>query len=478
VSERRFAYAFFALVALAVADYQFYAFSSLHSLFADFRAFWCGAGVLAAHGNPYHAAPMIACERAGAPPLFYRPPAQVALPAPLPGYALAVFLPLSLLPYVPAAIVWFALASGATAVCALLLSAILRASVLACCWALLLPAFALWLPYGELVPVALAGALLAAWALQREQYGLAATGLAIAAILPQLALGVWVACAVLVPRLRVQLGLAGGMLCAVWAATGTSLGIEYMRDVLPLHALAELPRLSQYSVSWIAHALGTDAGTALAAGLISWCVTLGLGIPAGRALARKWNDPAPIVLAPLAAAAMGGSFVHAGELIAALPIAMAVALRTVGTARMLACSALVTLMLPWYVFRFEFALIPIAILVAGVTVGLLSRQTVWGMRAALIIALCIGSVTAISAHDLTLRERSAVPLKLTQDRVAASASWGRYVWSTESSVSLSALLAKVPVWVALLLLVGGTWRAVADKELVPAVRVEHMPTAS
>lgn len=422
---------------------------------------------------------MIACERAGVPPIFYRPPAGVALPAPLPGYALAVFVPLSPLPYVASTLVWFALTAVAAAICVLLLSATLRAPVLLCAWALLLPALALWLPYGELSPIAIAGALLAAWALQRERFALAAAGLAVSAILPQLALGLWIGCAVLVPRMRRPLLVAGGALCAVWAATGASLGIEYMRDVLPLHALAELPRLSQYSVSWIAHALGATPHAALAAGTLWWCiVTLGLSIPAGRALARKWNDQTFVVFAPLAAAAMGGSFVHAGELIAAVPLALALGLRTRGATRVLGCAALVTLILPWYVFRFEFAAIPVAILVAGVVAALFSRQAVWGMRAALLVALAIGSITLVARHDVAFRERATIPQELVQDRIAASASWGRYVWNAESNVSLSALLAKVPVWAALLLLIGGTWRAVADKELIPAVRVEHVPIVS
>lgn len=478
MSSRRVGYAFFWLFAAALATYQYIGFSSAHTLFADFRAFWCAGSVLAAHGNPYHAAPMSACEQTPVPALFYRPPANIALPAPLPGYVLAFFVPLAALPYSYASIVWLAFIALAAALSAVLLALVVRANVLTCAYALLLPAVLVWFPFGELTSVALCGALLAAWALQRERFGFAAAGLAIAAVLPQLAVGMWIACGLLVPRARVPLVIAGCVLCLLWAVTGTGLAVEYLRGVLPVHALAELPRPAQYSLSWVLHALGVSNAYALRAGAISSIVMLAIGIAIAALLMRKWNDRAVAVLVPLAAATLGGTFMHAGNLLAAMPLALLLAARTCGSWRMVACVSIVLLALPWSTLGSEPAAAVSAVIVAGVLAYTFSGRTIWGYRAALFAVLTIAVLTYAARHDIMLFSNGAVPQSLADNRVDASASWGRYIWSVQSGLSLGTVLAKALLWAgAMLSLVCAGGVALTNKKLVPAVRVEHAPTA-
>ncbi|HYL27284.1 MAG TPA: hypothetical protein VEW74_05575, partial [Candidatus Nitrosotalea sp.] len=78
----------------------------------DFGGYYCGALMQREGGNPYFAEPLHACERA-APAPFYRPPANVTVPAPYPPYALAFFYPLTLIPFAPAAVVWWMLLAAA-----------------------------------------------------------------------------------------------------------------------------------------------------------------------------------------------------------------------------------------------------------------------------------------------------------------------------------------------------------------------------
>ena len=78
-------------------------------LMGDFRAFYCAGNAIAQGANPYLTEPLRTCEaHAGPPaePAFLRP---VALPAPLPPYALVLFVPLSLLPFGVAAACYGAL---------------------------------------------------------------------------------------------------------------------------------------------------------------------------------------------------------------------------------------------------------------------------------------------------------------------------------------------------------------------------------
>nr|MDQ6925711.1 glycosyltransferase 87 family protein [Candidatus Eremiobacteraeota bacterium] len=72
----------------------------------DFRAFYCAGAVIAQHANPYLEEPLRGCERDAGPPAepaFLRP---VALPAPLPPFALALFVPFGLLPFPVAAVLY------------------------------------------------------------------------------------------------------------------------------------------------------------------------------------------------------------------------------------------------------------------------------------------------------------------------------------------------------------------------------------
>src|SRR6266700_3322813 len=77
------------------------------SLLRDFSAFYCAGQTIGRHADPYRNEPLGKCERSADRPNFLeRAPAYLAVPAPLPGYALAPFALLALLPYGAAACAW------------------------------------------------------------------------------------------------------------------------------------------------------------------------------------------------------------------------------------------------------------------------------------------------------------------------------------------------------------------------------------
>ncbi|MGH7757112.1 MAG: hypothetical protein ACREM8_12635, partial [Vulcanimicrobiaceae bacterium] len=81
----------------------------------DFRAYYCGAVVAAAGGDPYRAEPLGACESAAAGAFGYVLFPHLVMPAPLPGYALAFFAPFAALPFPTASAIWFGILVAALA---------------------------------------------------------------------------------------------------------------------------------------------------------------------------------------------------------------------------------------------------------------------------------------------------------------------------------------------------------------------------
>jgi hypothetical protein len=93
-------------------------------LLGDFRAFYCAGVALTQGADPYREEPLRSCEiRAGAPaePKGLH---AVALPAPLPPYALAAYTPFARLPFTVAGALYLALLVAAMAAATQLLARI------------------------------------------------------------------------------------------------------------------------------------------------------------------------------------------------------------------------------------------------------------------------------------------------------------------------------------------------------------------
>jgi hypothetical protein len=407
---------------------------------------------------------------------LYAAPRNVVVPAPLPPYALALFAPFALLNFPTAAAMWLALSVAATACAAIVLHRVLGIAGTTLALLFLLPATVLWLPFGEATPLALLGAAVAANGLQRGRPARIAAGLALLALEPHLALGAWISVLVFVPRARMAATSAGILLLAVCYAVNVHALGEYLGSVLPVHALAEAPRPAQYSLTWLLDALGTSPGAALRAGSVCYAVLLAGGIYAALRLRRRWNDPAVLIFAPLAASVVGGTFVHASHIVLALPLAALISVRERGriaTAGALLCAVLAV---PWLQGGQQQTIVLIGVAVATTCVLMLAKDgaaavaAFCGSMALALVLLALHRMPPPAAHA---RAFPAPPAS----HGLASASWGTYIWREQSAVAPADWAAKVPTWLALLLLAGYVVRLAADKQPVVAVRVYEAPAA-
>src|ERR1700686_2335628 len=143
----------------------------------DYRAF--AGAMLGTGGDPYRAEPLRTCEhRRGLLP-GRADLTLLAVPAPLPGYALAPFALLGRLPDGLGAALWLlvSLLAGAIATQALIVMARVRARIV---WLALALPLALALMLGQLVPLALGALCLGALAIERGRFARAAAAIATA----------------------------------------------------------------------------------------------------------------------------------------------------------------------------------------------------------------------------------------------------------------------------------------------------------
>jgi hypothetical protein len=329
----------------------FFGHSGPNGLMRDFGAFYCAGAVLAAGGDPYRAEPLGACERRPKAAIFRPGLPGLVTPAPLPPYALAPFVLLSRLPFAAASGVWWAVVLGAVAVT---VAAMRRLTCLSP--TLLIAALALTDGYvsfclGQVAPVAVAAIALAAALVSGGRERAAAAVLSVAMIEPHVGLPACLALFAWRPRTRPVFAVAG--LCAVALSlllAGSPTTIEYVREVLPAHALSEVANPKQFSLTYLLFRLGAAPGAALRAGEIWYVAMVAVGVVAGGLAAKRGRGAAAIVVIPPALALVGGPFVHIAQIAAGLPAALMLFAQARGTARIYLGLALGLLALPFVQF--------------------------------------------------------------------------------------------------------------------------------
>ena len=113
------------------------------------------------------------------------------------------------------------------------------------------------LPFGEIVPIAIAAICACAYFAGRGNWQRAAIAGAVAMIEPHLGLPVCVALAVWAPATRLPLAICLGVLAAASVITlGPAVNLEYFTSVLPAHALSEAARDTQFSLTSVLASLG------------------------------------------------------------------------------------------------------------------------------------------------------------------------------------------------------------------------------
>jgi len=294
----------------------------------DYRALYCGGAATLERANPYRVEPLRACEHDRPDATFKAEiPAWAVMPAPYPGYGLALYAQLSRFSYPLAKALWLATLSFAIAISVFALVEFTG-------WPLPIVALA-FVPTGLLTnlflgaapPVALAGLTLAALLFSRGRAALAVVPLSFAMINPHLALPSAIALFIVAPQARLALCGAAAVLAAISLyAIGFTANVEYLRSVLPTHARAEVFHHYQYSLTHLLATLGVPTTVALDAGTISYAALAAFALyVVTRGAVRNPLERARVILVPAAFVTLGGSFIHGQEILIALPAALVLA---------------------------------------------------------------------------------------------------------------------------------------------------------
>lgn len=434
---------------------QFYGDQRSGWLGVDARAYYCAALAQREGRNPYFEVPLHECERATEPP-FYRAPQNVTVPAPYPPYALALFYPLTLLPFGAAATLWWSVLGFALLLGSAALARIAREPVLVAWSALALAAGLTSISAGNVLPLALAALAAAAYFASRARPLHAAVAITFAMIEPHLALPAAVALFAGYRATRIPLLLGFAVLGGLSLATGgLAQTIAYATQVLPAHALSEVSRDNQYSLSTILAALGLSDASAVFAGNVCYAVMTVLGAVAAIALARRYAERALIVLVPPAFALLGGTFVHTAEIAVAVPACLVLLTRT-REHRGVLFAALLLFAIPWMMASSAAIFLAPIVPAAYLTYALWSKERTAVLGSAVVsfgmLVVLFALTRAAPSHGVAMAHAYAAI-----DPRLAEATWREFVLGNSTNRPVMWLL-RLPTWAGLLAFV---WIAAA-----------------
>jgi hypothetical protein len=415
-------------------------------LFYDFRAFYCAGQAANTGADPYRSEPLRSCEHVVG--VFRSDLANLAVPAPLPGFALAPFRLLAYAPYPMAESAWLFLSLSAIVVAAFTL---VRLSGLApgIIWPALLLLEYSSIFLGQVVMISLAALILAALALERRSYALAALAASVAAIEPHIALASIVGLALFAPRTRFALAglaLAGTLLSL--AILGINENIEYLHTVLPAHAASEIANEEQYGLAFALHHFGFSVASALRLADLSYVAALVIGLASTRSLVLRGAPVALYVLLPPLFILMSSPFLHIHQMAFALPAAAILRGRVIPNSRLLSF-AILLLAVPWGAFA---QLLPFLPLVAAIVFILSIELLELRWPTALLMGLAGVAIVLVLVTALVPRpDASAALAPLTNGHLLAEATWKAFI-DIDFHSNLSVFtLAKIPTLLAVLL---------------------------
>lgn len=262
----------------------------------------------------------------------------------------------------------------------------------------------------------------AALFVRAQRWWAAAACLTLATCKPRVALPAIVALAVVLAPMRLPLGIALAAATGIGVlAVGPGTSVEYVRDVLPAHALANAYEW-QYSLTSILTSVGVDAQRAVKLGELMFAGMLALGIAVAARIRRLTGDPAVLVLIPPAFALFGGVHVHVQQLAAAFPAGLYACVHF-PRVRVPTTSGIALAMIPWNVMG-SGALTGCAPLLVGAfaaprigpRAGLLLALGAAGVE----LSLLLLAVAGLGPSEIHFIARTYPPTAL------AEASWGDF----------------------------------------------------
>ena len=433
----------------------------------DFRAFYCAGSVINAGYDPYRVEPLRTCEYTGSVHGISKKQG-FAVPAPLPGYDIAAFRIIAALPYATASFLWQ------------MLLWLCVAGTIAAVWkltgvapAVLIAAFAFSDGFrasvsGNLAPIAIACIAFAALCASRRRYILATISLLLALCEPHIALGPLIAWCIFIPSSRLIAfcgALALGMLA--YAAAGITMTAEFFQEVLPRQILAEVAFEEQYSLTHLLHLATVPDRTAILLGDLSYVIFLIVGIVAAAKLRARLSEDAFLIVVPVAYTLIGGPFLHAFQLPAALPAAFLLYTKAPRYRGILGASIII-LAIPWIIAPQLQALQPFVAL----GIALLAWTFIDNRR----IAAAAACGQLILMLGLLFWEARSFQRPLPHVEIPGTAfvqdAWQPTVISEFSQHALALLPLKLPTWFALAAI---AWAAFAAARGAQAEAGENCP---
>ncbi|HEY2475823.1 MAG TPA: glycosyltransferase 87 family protein [Candidatus Cybelea sp.] len=436
----------FAAVSLALAFVAFVLAQRGIVEHQSFKAFYCAGTAVRERLDPYRVEPLRSCEHRLERSQM---PSGYVEPAPQPGYVLAGFALLSVLPPKLAAAVFALLLVGASMLSAAALARLIGAPAFAVLLALS-PLTLLNVAYGEIPPIALVAICVSALLLQRDRPAAAGVAASLALVQPNVGLPAMLAVLIFAPRARLAILVTGSILAAVSVITlGVAWNVEYFTRVLPLLSNAEIVASDQYSLSRLLYVLGVSANTALLLGKIWFGIAATASILiAGRLAKRGQSELLPLL--PPAAVTLFGIYLHDIQILIALPAALVLAARIDSErGRFVAAAFVVLLVTVWTQPPRAAALLVDAAGVFGALFCLLPgvavRRIAYGAAGSLavIVALVLMQHFATpTPHSLTTHAFSAEPNEFSP------IAWGRYLRATPE-LTRTVLAPQILTWIGL-----------------------------
>jgi hypothetical protein len=415
--------------------------------FFDFRAFYCAGQAELSGADPYREHPLHECEQGLSAPTLAPLRGDVTVPAPFPGFVLAVFAALATLPFPCALAVWLAGSLVALGCAIVFVAQTTSTSMTANVIALGFPAAIVALPLGQVTPFVLLAVAGSAVMLQRGRPRLAALTALGAMLDPHVGVAVLLGIFAGVPRARVVLiGGTAALFVLGLCVSGPSREWEYVRSVIPAHALANVTDGTQFSTTNLVYLAGVSPAAALRLGSLWYGLATAAGVVVALRLRKRLGIVA-VAYIPLAFAVFGGPHSHLQQLAMAIPAFMLLSSAATGGRREFCSVVTFVAAVPWlYITPFSWLYIAPSALALVFAAEMKSARQGARLAAACFVTL---TVTKMSMP------RSAVPVQfhaITAGNPLAEVSWQTFMTALNGPMETWYLIARAPTVVAFVIL--------------------------
>lgn len=411
--------------------------------FVDFHAFYCAGAALDAGADPYREHPLHECEAALSIATIH-----ATVPAPFPGFVLALFGLLARLPFASALLCWELAAILALAFTVVLAARLTKASLTASAITLGFPGVMLALTVGQLTTFVVL-AVIASAALLQSRRPRAAGVVALAALLdPHVGLALIVALFVGSRQSRGILLVGVGILGAVgFTVSGATNEWEYLRSVLPAHALANLADATNFGVSTLLFEANLPAALALAVGSLWYLAAVVIGVVVALRL-QGGLGPCALALIPPALAVFGGTYIHTQQLAVAIPAFMLLAATADRRLQAASCCAVFVAAMPW-IYLTPYCALYLFVIVLAIIYVRESRCANQGLRLAIFSGACLaaGILTLLAHHA-----RDISPI-IVAGNPLAEVSWQAFTLAWNVPIQPWYVIARMPTTLAFVFLV-------------------------